>query len=276
VRQTGALECNLSVVVPDRDILLVGADDQDAGPEGPPFADFLRVVRDEGPVLLAPGAEQRVGQHSRSTALRILGLEADNSSELHALVGSSVRHHGSKVEILDMSSRPLFGDPLTQPGEPDELGFMIGGMAHFDDPAELARAYKLAADSLIDYSDLTWQVAFPILYLYRHSLELYLKAIVRPVRRTHNLAVLLDQFVDYVKAHHDELVPSPFRRYVREMARFDPEAQSFRYTDAEPSLRFGEEGWVELSHLRTVMNQLARGFEAVLAASSALRRSGNS
>jgi hypothetical protein len=44
-----ALECNLFVVLPDRDILIVGADDQDPGPAAPPFSDFLRVVRDEGP-----------------------------------------------------------------------------------------------------------------------------------------------------------------------------------------------------------------------------------
>jgi hypothetical protein len=44
-----ALECNLFVVLPDRDMMIVGADDQDPGPAAPPFSDFLRVVRDEGP-----------------------------------------------------------------------------------------------------------------------------------------------------------------------------------------------------------------------------------
>src|SRR5262252_2140187 len=44
-----ALECNLFVMLPDRDIMIVGADDQDPGPAAPPFADFLRVVGDEGP-----------------------------------------------------------------------------------------------------------------------------------------------------------------------------------------------------------------------------------
>jgi hypothetical protein len=44
-----ALECNPFVVVPDRDIMIVGADDQDPEPAAPPFTDFLRVVRDEGP-----------------------------------------------------------------------------------------------------------------------------------------------------------------------------------------------------------------------------------
>jgi hypothetical protein len=44
-----ALECNLFVVLPDRDIMIVGADDEDPGPAAPPFTDFLRVVRDEGP-----------------------------------------------------------------------------------------------------------------------------------------------------------------------------------------------------------------------------------
>lgn len=44
-----ALECNLFVVLPDRDIMIVGADDQDPGPMAPPFTDFMRVLRDEGP-----------------------------------------------------------------------------------------------------------------------------------------------------------------------------------------------------------------------------------
>jgi hypothetical protein len=43
-----ALECNLFVVLPDRDIMIVGADDQDPGHAAPQFTDFLRVVRDEG------------------------------------------------------------------------------------------------------------------------------------------------------------------------------------------------------------------------------------
>ena len=44
-----ALECNLLVVLPNRDIMIMRADDQDPGPAAPPFTDFLRVVRDEGP-----------------------------------------------------------------------------------------------------------------------------------------------------------------------------------------------------------------------------------
>ena len=47
--RTRALDCNLFVVLPDRDIMIVGADDQDPGPVARPFTDFLRVVRDEGP-----------------------------------------------------------------------------------------------------------------------------------------------------------------------------------------------------------------------------------
>ena len=44
-----ALECNLFVVLPDSDMMIVGADDEDPGPAAPLFTDFLRVVRDEGP-----------------------------------------------------------------------------------------------------------------------------------------------------------------------------------------------------------------------------------
>jgi hypothetical protein len=48
-RRARALECNLFVVLPESEFMIVGADDQDPGPAAPPFTDFLRVARDEGP-----------------------------------------------------------------------------------------------------------------------------------------------------------------------------------------------------------------------------------
>lgn len=79
---------------------------------------------------------------------------------------------------------------------PDEIdeswthGVLVGGMASAPDDLELAQAYAEAAAQLIDLaleSGEAWRLTYPIFYLYRHALELYLKAVVRPSRPRHEL-----------------------------------------------------------------------------------------
>jgi len=74
---------------------------------------------------------------------------------------------------------------------PDEIddrwthGVLVGGMASASDDVELARAYARAASHLIEpalESKEAWRLSYPIFYLYRHALELYLKAALGPNR----------------------------------------------------------------------------------------------
>ncbi|HEY8837848.1 MAG TPA: hypothetical protein VIO16_09260 [Dehalococcoidia bacterium] len=70
---------------------------------------------------------------------------------------------------------------------PDELdeswthGVLVGGMASASDDVELARAYAAAGAQLIGpalESKEAWRLAYPIFHVYRHALELYLKAVL--------------------------------------------------------------------------------------------------
>ena len=78
------------------------------------------------------------------------------------------------------------GDPIFQ-GLPDEItedwnyGIIVGGMASSD--LLIARAYKSAGDMLIHQalqSREPYEAAYPIIFVYRHAIELHLKLIVYP------------------------------------------------------------------------------------------------
>jgi len=78
------------------------------------------------------------------------------------------------------------------PDEIDETwrhGALIGGMG-CRDWRQVARAYKLAADELVKLA-LTeherHELDFPILFMYRHTVELYLKAALENPPEHHDL-----------------------------------------------------------------------------------------
>ncbi len=101
--------------------------------------------------------------------------------------------------------------------------------------------------------------------LYRHAIELYLKAIVWPQNKTHQLTDLVSSFVDRVQRELSMSVPDWFQKYLAEFAAIDPNAEALRFADecARASLVARNEAWVELAHLRDVVGLLARGFENV-------------
>lgn len=165
-------------------------------------------------------------------------------------------------------SLPIFQDP------PDDLdenwsGFLIGGMAVTDE-FNLARAYKLAGDATVEKAsqagDLSYELAYPILFLYRHAIELYLKLIVRPDNPNHGLTALADQFCILVNQRLNQTVPDWVRKRLGEFSEVDPNSQAFRYArDRQgelPLVRSGE-WWVEFGHLRKTMDVLVAGFERV-------------
>ena len=139
-----------------------------------------------------------------------------------------------KVTSVTSEAGRVFGEP---PDELDETwvhGMLVGGMAAEPDQLTLARAYADAASHLIDpalASGEPWRLCYPILYLYRHALELYLKTALPPSRRPrHDLRPLLRQFETLV---HDQLgvvIPDHVLDDLRTLATIDPDAQGFRYT----------------------------------------------
>ncbi|MBX3518328.1 MAG: hypothetical protein KF815_15450 [Rhodospirillales bacterium] len=176
----------------------------------------------------------------------------------------------------DAMTRPLL-EPLSDDHErPDEwsapLGFVIGGMATYADQSKrdghLAEQYFAAAealvDAIVDQHVADYQVANAALFLYRHCLELLLKAglppQVRPKKDIHHLGNLAKSY-----AHHQQLagytLPGWVIRRCEELASIDPSSEAFRY--GEYGDRKGKDGapivdeiHVDLIHLKAAMKAL--------------------
>jgi hypothetical protein len=152
---------------------------------------------------------------------------------------------------------------------------------------EYARSYKRAADALVVEAARDTQVpevdSFPVVFLYRHYLELELKSIValdcvlRTVReqrddatkrvveaclRSHNLIRLVDacrEACTRASLLHDGFVESfqAFAACVGEIASHDPGSFAFRYPvdkKLKPTLRHLER--IDLQHLKSMIDKM--------------------
>ena len=120
-------------------------------------------------------------------------------------------------------------------------------VCHVPAPSRRAEAVvKLVNDNQVaDYT-----VSSPILYLYRHSFELYLKCLIEASGgkpgREHDLAKLLAMA---------PCMPDWMRNRILELHAVDPRSTHLRY--GHESGQFpGPEGWAEINFLRDAMRAL--------------------
>lgn len=157
-------------------------------------------------------------------------------------------------------------------GVPDELDetwthvALLGGLidlAHSD--YSLALNFKRASDALIKYGlDLgdmeAYELLYPVLFNYRHAIELYLKALVQPKKRDHNLGSLLKGLEKLLRDHHTTEMPMWFRSLLSEFVDYDPRSTTFRYPGKTPT---SEEHIVDLPQLRRHMDMLFDAFHRI-------------
>jgi hypothetical protein len=161
----------------------------------------------------------------------------------------------------------IFQDPPPNIDETWTHGALLGGMIGFDEE-DLAESYFDAADALVGRVRKRKQegrdLINPILFLYRHGVELYLKAIVRPEKRNHDLTALLAAFRRHVEKRYKETLPEWLIGAVSELARYDPHSDVFRYPESR-SRRLDSEGefWVDLSRARRHMRFVRWVFKRV-------------
>jgi hypothetical protein len=136
---------------------------------------------------------------------------------------------------------------------------------------ELAESYFRAADILarrtLRRREDARELVNPLLFVYRQGVELYFKAIVQPVKRDHNLTTLLSAFRQHVRARYSEELPEWFTEPVAELAKYDPFADVFRYSESR-SRRLADEGelWVDVARLRRRMALVEWAFRRALVA----------
>lgn len=161
---------------------------------------------------------------------------------------------------------------------PDEIdeswrhGALLGGMVDLamKERGVLAASFKRAGDALLAAAlsqDLANELLYPVLYNYRHALELYLKAAVAPTRRSHDFRGLVKLFRCVVFERLGVEVPGWILDRLNEFHDVDARSTTFRYPEAGVVLESGRlqgEVWVDLHRLKLVMTHLEEAFASVL------------
>ena len=98
--------------------------------------------------------------------------------------------------------RPIFDEPPDDLGEHEfEFGhLLISGFTA--DTIEIAWAFRAAGDRLLEAaadSRESWEAAYPILFCYRHALEVNLKAVTPGISKGHDLKTLWERVRDSIK-----------------------------------------------------------------------------
>ena len=207
----------------------------------------------------APPAGQR--RLFNSLDLRVMAFVAHHSDEdtdaeeIHDLLRAGAQNSEEWTRWAFENS-PLFGDPPDDLSE-DSYGAVFGGMASRR-AADVARSYWAATQVLLDRCVRDpHELDFPALFLVRHAIKLYLKALLRNPPRGHDL----EQLIAAVEAQYGGRVAPWIVARLRDFNRFDRLSDYFRYGEGE--LAPGEY-WVDFDHLRTAMERIIEGFERAL------------
>ncbi len=161
----------------------------------------------------------------------------------------------------------IFQEPPIDLDETWRHGALLGGItAGAYDCLAIATAFKTAGDHLvkgINSEFEAYEIIHPVLYTYRHSIELYLKAVVKPAQKNHFLKELLEQFSTQMKSKYGSEPPKWVKDLILEFDEYDRKSFAFRYDDTKiKSSETGDEGefWVDLTRLKAVMDNLQKGF----------------
>ena len=180
------------------------------------------------------------------------------------------------VYTKETMTRPLFEEPTEDIGRSDEwsepLGFLFDPMFDQSKPV-LSQQFLDAANLLVesvrrmDCED--YKLTFPVLFLYRHSIELVLKAALGKKTNEHRLDVLSYQFSLLCKEQYGQSVPRWITDRLKEIAEIDPNSEAFRYAeikdktskDYKPLLL---ERHVNIHHLQRAMTALHSALAGVV------------
>ena len=160
----------------------------------------------------------------------------------------------------------VFEDVVHDTEEPWAGEVLVGGMASAPDDLDIARSYVEAAELLVGEaleSKEEWRLTYPILFLYRHALELYLKAAVHPESRSHDLGPLMNRLDKALRQRSEAGIPPSMKKDLLALSAIDKDGQGFRYArDTKGNRRLlPGENRVDLSELRRLMESFFRGVE---------------
>lgn len=169
-------------------------------------------------------------------------------------------HYEEIFDQLIAEATPIFMDTsMIRDGE--NIGMIFSPLSKLADTFSLACSFKQAGDALVEVAlrdERENDLICPILYNYRHSVELFLKATKHNRKGGHDLTVLLQEFRELMKSEFKSEPPEWFDGIIHVFNEFDPEGTSFRYGASSNKYY---EVYIELGHLRRAMTWMAEGFQ---------------
>lgn len=156
---------------------------------------------------------------------------------------------------------PIFQEP-TKEFVRIESNVLFAGMDSVDNQLSLANAFKESGDMLFESVKMhgnLYDFSSPILYQYRHAIELYLKAILNKSPKTHNLLKLCENFETLIKAKFQTTVPTWLKDMIVGFNQIDPKGDIFRYGEDITS----NEILVNLRLLKNKMNWFAKSINRI-------------
>ncbi|GHA38287.1 hypothetical protein GCM10007103_19570 [Salinimicrobium marinum] len=140
--------------------------------------------------------------------------------------------------------------------------WMIGGMVGDQDILSLANSYKEAGDILVNIGindETNKEIIYPAIYNYRHSIELYLKAILSEYKKTHKLKTLYLNFKNLIKENYQEEIPIWFENVILAFDEFDPEGTYLRYGNS----LYNDELYINLPHLKLQIDWFSKSINRI-------------
>lgn len=140
--------------------------------------------------------------------------------------------------------------------------WMIGGMVEKQNVLDLANSYKQAGDILVDIGindENNKELIYPAIYNYRHSTELYLKAILTKYKKTHKLKTLYSNFKILIKENYQEEIPIWFENIILVFDEFDPEGTYLRYGNGS----YNDEIFINLAHIKLQMDWFSNSINRI-------------
>ncbi len=192
--------------------------------------------------------------------LRVLAVVAEHlelgndTDDVHFALNNG-RQFDERLQELAGLHSPLFQEPSEEISESWQNGTLIGGMACRDLP-QVARAYKLAADELLKVAQSKYEpheLDYPVLFLYRHTVELYLKAALKNPPETHDLSTL----IQLLEAESGRKIVGWVKDRLWDFHKIDKMAALFRYADPLAN----DELWIDFHQLQIVIGKLVQAME---------------
>lgn len=159
---------------------------------------------------------------------------------------------------------PLFQSLPDNPEEMATFSIALGESWTGTDLVAIAQSFKHAGDILVNQAleiQEPWKFENPILFCYRHSIELFLKMIVHPGKADHDLSSLIQVLEMQVGSKLNPEV----KNILAQFAEIDPNSTTFRYGEAQKNKGFPcDDVFVNLHQLEYIMDFLTRGFLEIL------------